>query len=384
MLPLCTVVNIRHDRRLQEPWFNIGITLQCGESPQAVSGSSLRKPWSEFQRLHYLLLTDEFGCNEDVKEKLPALPPGPAEAIPGGIGGVSGGGGDVDVGGYGGGVGSGGGSGGGDSVDIARALDVYLKALLAVPAVVQSQVFSGFMEEHSRCHADMVGEEEEKKGGGGCGSGNNGYGGEGGPKNPETAIDFLLQPFECRKVYVPRRAEHTERIDVLHGESVVWKFEVMDSLDVDFSVMFRPHPLPVLSPHTGGDDHEAAVAASAAAAAEDLPAGAEACLSSPGPRGDEGDEPPVDGVNDVGNANAGGASAAEGRPRRWWGIGSGVGDGGSGESRSDPKTGAGAREGGERERQGPPKDRAVHLPTRYSTVGGDLVQGSFTCPADGT
>ena len=360
---------------MQEPWFNIDITLECGEGPRAaVSGSSLRKPWSEFQRLHYLLLTDEFGCNEAVKEKLPALPAGPAGTTGGGDGG-------------------GGSGGGGDSADIARALDAYLKALLAVPAVVQSQVFSGFMEEHSRRHSDKECEEgEEKKGGGGGGGGSggsSGYGGEGAPRSPETAVDFLLQPFESRKVYVPRRAEHTERIDVLHGESVVWKFEVMDSLDVDFSVLFKPHPLPILSPDQGA---AAAAAAAAAAVAADASAGTEGRLSSPGPRGEEGDTLPVNRASDGGNTDAGRASAAGERPPRrsgWWGRGSGDGEGGDGGSHGDTQASAeGGGRGTERDGggrgQGPPKDRAVHLPTRYSTVGGDLVQGSFTCPADGT
>ncbi|CAN0321634.1 unnamed protein product, partial [Hapterophycus canaliculatus] len=111
------------------------------------------------------------------------------------------------------------------SADLAQGLDAYLKGLMVIPAVVRSQVFSGFLEEHS------------------SGSRRHGHAGEAGEEGPETAIDFLLQPFEYGQAYVPRRAEHTESIDVLRGESVVWKFEVMDHLDIDFSVTFRPRPV---------------------------------------------------------------------------------------------------------------------------------------------
>lgn len=325
-------------------------------------------------RLHYLLLTDEFGCDEAVKEKLPPLPPGPANPTSGG-GGVAG-------------VSSSGGTGSNESsynssisinsssnnsVEIAQGLDAYLKALLAIPAVVQSQVFSGFLEKSRRQRrADREEEEEEeerRRGGSAAGwprdscSGWDGGGGEA-RKSPETAIDFLLQPFEYSKVYLPRRAEHTESIDVLRGESVVWKFEVMDHLDIDFSVTFRPQPVVAASPFSppeAGDGGEFAVDAGGAVRPE----------ASPGPRGIGGEAATAAANN---NSRS---SEAEGKLSRWWGRGGG----GAG-----CKSAVGAASGEARGEEGGAKEqtRIVHLPTRYATGGGDPVQGSFSCPAAGT
>lgn len=388
----------------QEQWFNIDITLERetsgGERPPAVSpAASLRKPWSEFQRLHYLLLTDEFGCDEAVKEQLPALPTGPPKATSGDIVGISSSG------------SGGGGTGSNDSsynssisvnsasasgTEIAQGLDAYLKALLAVPAVVQSQVFSGFLEEGSRdrrrrASADTEGEEEQRRRVGSsstssraCGSSgwSCGRGGDGVPKSPETAIDFLLQPFEYGKVYLPRRAEHTDSIDVLRGESVVWKFEVMDHLDIDFSVTFRPHPVAVWQPSEAADDDDdkapSAVETSSTTVDPNLQGGR---LSSPGPSGVGGGA----STTTAANGDGCGSSGAEGaRSSRWWSRSGGAGC--KGAVGTTPGSGEDARCGHEEAGGGDKalKDQIVHLPTRYSTGGGDPVQGSFSCPAAGT
>ena len=289
-------------------------------------------------------MTDEFGCDEDVKAQLPSLP---SELPP-----TTNGGNDGDM---------------KSNADVvAGGLDAYLKALLAVPAVVQSEVFSGFLEAQGRrCE-----EREEGGGGGDVGGGwsggsraekvNNIYGdtnihGTGAPRTPETAVDFLLQPFDYGEAYVRRRSKHTERIDVLRGESVVWKFEVLDHLDINFSVVFRPHPVPLspLVPEVATCENDGA----------------------------EPSENP--------SLKATTSSKPNGRSRRsgWWGSGSG-GDSNVGR-RGEVKAGCGAKAGAEaggseRESALAPKKQIVHLPTRYSTGGGDLVQGSFTCPADGT
>lgn len=359
----------------QEHWFNIEITLErddgngdsAGERrpPQAavVRAASLRKPWSEFLRLHYLLLTDEFGCDDEVKEKLPALPAGPSKPTSG----DGGGGTSSNEGSYSCGVSVD--SSGISSAEIALGLDAYLKALLAVPAVVQSQVFSGFLEKsrgQRRADREEEQEEERRRAGSATGwrrEGCSGWGGGGeARKSPETAIDFLLQPFEYSKVYLPRRAQHTESIDVLRGESVVWKFEVLDHLDIDFSVTFRPQPAAAapFPPHDVGDGGQLSVGAGGPVAPE----------SSPGPRGLRGEASSSAASNDRRSS-----SEAEGKLSRWWGRGGGAGcKSAIGAAASDR---AGGGDGGE-------KEQTVHLPTRYSTGGGDPVQGSFSCPAAGT
>ncbi|CAM9417264.1 unnamed protein product [Pylaiella littoralis] len=393
-----------YDESAEEHWFNIDIILERetsgGECPPAVSpAASLRKPWSEFQRLHYLLLTDEFGCDEAVKEQLPALPAGPPKATSGGVAGVS-------SSGSGGAAGSNDSSynssisvdsGGGSSAEIARGLDAYLKALLAVPAVVQSQVFSGFLEEDSRSQrrrrsTDVEGDVEQGRrvvsssSAGWRASGSSGWscggGGDGVPKSPETAIDFLLQPFEYGKVYLPRRAEHTDRIDVLRGESVVWKFEVMDHLDIDFSVTFRPHPVAMWQPTEAagdGDNNQPAAAETGSAVDPSLKQGR---LSSPGPRDAGGGASTTTAAKSDGSSSSNGAEGR--RSSRWWSTSGGAGcKGAAGTGAGGGEDGGRGREeagGGERA----PKDQIVHLPTRYSTGGGDPVQGSFSCPAAGT
>ncbi|CAM9300730.1 unnamed protein product, partial [Ectocarpus sp. 4 AP-2014] len=363
-----------YDESAEEHWFNIDITLEPGgeglaageHPPPPVHAASLRKPWSEFQRLHYLLLADEFGCDEAVKEKLPALPARPPTPVArGGVAGIS------SCGSGGGGSGSTDGSFGSSSVnssnsaELAQGLDAYLKALLTVPAVIQSQVFSGFLEEH-RAHKE--GEEKESGGDGSAGACSTS---EEARKSPETAIDFLLQPFEYGRAYVPRRAEHTESIDVLRGESVVWKFEVLDHLDIDFSVTFRPHPLAASSRRPLEADEDGGRPPTAEEQQEEdrgvLDAGV-GLASSPGPRG------VGDGGVAASSANGDSGSTEAGRKRSgWWGRSGGCG-GAAGDA--DGGTGGGGVSA--------PKGETVHLPTRYSTGGGDPVQGSFSCPAAGT
>lgn len=376
----------------QEHWFNIDITLErdrgegAGERPPpaVVRAASLRKPWSEFLRLHYLLLTDEFGCDEAVKEKLPAPPPGPPRPTSGGVAGVSsssggGGGTSSNESSYNSSISlniiSGSGSGSISTAEIAEGLDAYLKALLAIPAVVQSQVFSGFLEKsrgQRRADREEEEEEEERRCVGSAVGWRGSYPGWGcggearNRKSPETAIDFLLQPFEYSKVYLPRRAEHTESIDVLRGESVVWKFEVMDHLDIDFSVTFRPQPMVAssFSPPEAGDGGQSAAEARGAVHPE----------ASPGPRGIGG------GVPTTANSDSRRSGEAEGKVSRWWGR-----SGGAGCKRAvGCKSAVGAAGDEARGGEGGPVEQTVHLPTRYSTGGEDPVQGSFSCPAAGT
>ncbi|CBN75833.1 conserved unknown protein [Ectocarpus siliculosus] len=293
-----------YDESAEEHWFNIDITLEpdgeglaAGEDPPPpVHAASLRKPWSEFQRLHYLLLADEFGCDE---------------------------------------------------------------------------VFSGFLEEHSRRRHRGANKEDEEKESGGDGSAGACSTGEEARKSPETAIDFLLQPFEYGRAYVPRRAEHTESIDVLRGESVVWKFEVLDHLDIDFSVTFRPHPLASSSRRPLEADEDGGRPSTAEEQEEEdrgvLDAGV-GLASSPGPRG------VGNGGVAASSANGDSSGTEAGRKRsRWWGRSGGC-EGAAGDA--DGGTGGGAVSA--------PKGETVHLPTRYSTGGGDPVQGSFSCPAAGT
>ncbi|KAI9905204.1 hypothetical protein PsorP6_013950 [Peronosclerospora sorghi] len=62
-----------------------------------------------------------------------------------------------------------------------------------------------------------------------------------------TAVDFILQPFPLKRIYVPRGAQHTVVLHVTTRKEdndphyLVWKFEVED-LDVDFGVSFAPEP----------------------------------------------------------------------------------------------------------------------------------------------
>ncbi|CAM9741485.1 unnamed protein product, partial [Choristocarpus tenellus] len=196
------------DEVIQEPWFSIELILESG-GDKAASRTTLRKPWSEFQRLHYLLLTDEFGCNDSVKAQLPDLPSPPS----------------------------------GDDIlslsflDVSQSLNIYFNGLLAVPAVLQSQVFSGFLDEQCRWRKSKV--DESEHGSAGLQDADD----VALDPNPKTAIDFLLQPFDYSKAYVPRRESHRVCIDVLRGESVVWKFIVEDHMDLEFSVAFQPHPV---------------------------------------------------------------------------------------------------------------------------------------------
>lgn len=344
--------------------------------------------------MHYLLLTDEFGCNTSVKDQLPTLPA---------IQELSVGSGDREGNGVGGGDDGDAKAGGlkSNKDEVAEKLDAYLNTLLSIPAVVRSQVFGGFLDDGSRREAGaendvendtakgQTSESDGGKGGAEAKGDADGASGEELPREPETAIDFLVQPFDYTSAYVPRRASHTERIDVLRGESVVWKFEVLDHLDIDFSVVFRPHPVAVFA-HAGE--------------ADGLPP--EETLSIPrivgvGGGNDDG-ELPDGGATDAASAkdNAGGTeSQGKGkngspgdkgkRPRAdgggsWWSGGSSAGV----KERTDDdvqvlggKAGAaaGATAGDD---QG--EESTVHLPTRYSTSGEDPVQGSFTCASDGT
>lgn len=362
----------------QEPWFSIDITLERKDGKPPAPNVSLHKPWSEFQRLHYLLFTDEFGCNEAVKEQLPTLPAGPRSPPTTN--------GDDTYAGKDGEGGSSGGSGGlTGSPDLANGLDAYLNALLAVPAVVQSQVFSGFLEDRSSVETSKEDVQEEESGGRSLvgrrtsdpsgGSRDSVGGGTHGEnrslKIPETAIDFLLQPFDYGKAYLPRRAEHTERIDVIRGESVVWKFKVMDNLDIDFSAVFRPHPVAVPSRRfdhaTGGSGSEATSTSNSD--------GDEKAMSSPTPKGE----------SSAGTLKSGGTTVAQKARRRssWWGSHN---DGGGGGAAPGAPQGDGGGQGGEQVETEDEtlNDQAVHLRTRYGTGAEDSVQGSFTCPADGT
>lgn len=356
----------------QEPWYSIEISLEDergsggGSTAHPLPRASLRKPWSEFQRLHYLLFTDEFGCDETIKDQLPLLPAGPTVDSNTNSSGNSGDDGEPELGKK------------RARSDVASDLTIYLNALLAVPAVVQSQVFSGFLDDRRRRSAPA-----EAGGDDTCvesGDGRDGRGGEG-PQEPETAIDFLLQPFDYTNVYVPRRGSHSEQIDVLRGESVVWKFEVLDHLDINFSVVFRPHPVVVPSHrHDAGDDLaiDGDVAEYQVMSSIGRP-------SSPGPKGTKSADPLVASPDTVDAKVDAGTNSRRRRRSGWWGMGS-VGQHASG--KDDMTTDRdGAREGvrySDSSGDEASREKTVHLPTRYSTGGGDPVQGSFTCPADGT
>lgn len=276
--------------------------------------------------------------------------------------------------------------------DTASDLTVYLNALLAIPAVVQSQVFSGFLDEKS-CRAAAEGDdgsvESEKRGSSSSDGAGGGSGGDG-PQEPETAIDFLLQPFDYTSAYVPRREDHTEQIDVLRGESVVWKFEVLDHLDINFSVVFRPHPVVMPSHNLDFGDNlitnEADANFNGDFAAEDWKEVVGA-PSSPGPKGGSSSCLPVETSVTTKEEAATGTNC---RPRGsgWWGA---VGVSKSASARTEKsvyRDAGGSTEEGprdcEKKRDEASQEKTVHLPTRYSTGGGDPVQGSFTCPEHGT
>lgn len=207
------------------------------------------------------------------------------------------------------------------------------------------------------------------------GSGGGGYGGTTSPRrSPETAIDFLLQPFDYGKAYVPRRADHAQRIDVIRGESVVWKFEVMDHMDIDFSVVFRPHPVAV--PSTPGESERTSADQGATWAEFDSE------MSSPGPKDAGRRASPV--ASEGSNLNAGTSTNGGTRRRRrsgWWSMGASGGNGDSERGEAGVGVGVCKEPGGKDETS---SDQTVHLPTRYYSGEGDVVQGSFTCPADGT
>lgn len=345
----------------------------------------MRKPWSEFQRLHYLLLTDEFGCDEAIKDQFPTLPVGP-EAQPN-CNDNSGSTGDEE------------GEGKGEEArgDIASDLTVYLNALLAIPAVLQSQVFSGFLDESSHRAAPAVVEgaeasAESEKRESSLVEGGGGRGGDG-PQEPETAIDFLLQPFDYTSAYVPRREDHTEEIDVLRGESVVWKFEVLDHLDINFSVVFRPHPVAVPSHHPDSGDNPATDETSANVYGDFAAANARETAgrpSSPGSKGRSSSCSPLE-KSDTAKGESGTGTGTSCRRRRgsgWWGVVGVSSRAGAKPDRAVGRDSGGSTEGEprdcEKERNEALQEKTVHLPTRYSTGGGDPVQGSFNCPADGT
>lgn len=196
------------DMHDQEPWFQVEVrSLQTDGSE---SRTRLRKAWSEFQRFHYLLLTDEFGCDTEVKAQLPALLDPPPN----------------------------------DNKLTATALTEYFNKLVRVPAVNQSPMLASFLDEKSFQGRLPDAENLVNRGS------------EVAPTH-RSAIGFLLQPFTPHCVYVPRRGEHTRELIVLHGESVVWRFEVEGYLDIDFSVEFEPRVLekhtvlnPDVRPHT--------------------------------------------------------------------------------------------------------------------------------------
>lgn len=356
----------------QEPWYSIEISLEgergggSGSAAHPPPRALLRKPWSEFQRLHYLLFTDEFGCDEAIKDQLPSLPTGPT-AYPN----ISSGNGEDD-----------GEPELGKKIarnDVAGDLTIYLNALLAIPAVVQSQVFSGFLGDRRRRSAPSRADGDDS-----CaewGDGRDGRGGEG-PQEPETAIDFLLQPFDYTSVYVPRRGSHSEQIDVLRGESVVWKFEVLDHLDINFSVVFRPHPVVVPShrPDSGDD-----LAVDGGAADYQVTSSVGRPVS-PGPKGTKSADSPAASPDTVNAEVDGGTNSRRRRKSGWWGMVS-VSQRASGKNdmivdRNGATEGLRYNHSGDDETSS--QEKTVHLPTRYSTGGGDPVQGSFTCPADGT
>lgn len=265
------------------------------------------------------------------------------------------------------------------NADSARDLDAYLNSLLTIPAVVQSQVFSGFLDEHCRRGANML---EDKTAGGTdvergdvpvADAGGGSYGGEGAPRDPETAIDFLVQPFDYTNTYVPRRGAHTESIDVLRGESVVWKFEVLDSLDIDFSVVFRPHPVAVPSHNPGDDGDESSVMG-------EVPTTDDNMTSSPGPKDSSGADSPPPGFHEAREEDSASGSRRWSAGGGWW---SGSGKRCVQGMEADGNIVREFSGGGGHENE-TSKEKTVHLPTRYSTGEGDPVQGSFTCPAAGT
>lgn len=320
----------------------------------------MRKPWCEFQRLHCLLFTDEFGCDDAIKDQLPKLPSGQdvqgdepeCGSHSGRLGGVN-----------------------ANSTEVARELGVYLNALLSIPAVVQSQVFSGFLDEQSRHGTSSDDGDVDRSNASGGTAGSNGSHYQEAPRDPFTAIDFLVQPFDYTSAYVPRRATHVEHIDVLRGESVVWKFEVLDHLDIDFSVVFRPHPV-VFPPHTYYPE-------------DAPPAEEEEAVSWNEFAVLEGGEAVLDAGSKSTMTRAWSDEFGQGTGRKRQGRGSSAWWGGGAissarEKQEEDEVVMGTDAAATREANEELKGETVHLPTRYSTGGADPVQGSFTCPADGT
>jgi PX domain len=165
----------------------------------------LRKAWSEFSRLHYLLLTDTFGCDEAVKAAMPPLPQLQAQHVQA----------------------------------AAQGLTAYFEQLLDIPAVAHSPMFTGFLGgelRSSSSSSDAAGlstaagattaaagptaAAAAASGSGGAAAGPTAAaaaasGSGGAAAAPLTAIGFLLQPFEPHSVYVPRRSEYTRELSVL-------------------------------------------------------------------------------------------------------------------------------------------------------------------------
>ncbi|CAM9289210.1 unnamed protein product, partial [Chrysoparadoxa australica] len=136
---------------------------------------------------------------------------------------------------------------------------------------------------------------------------------------PRTAIDFLLQPFKREQVYVPRRSEHTQEIPVLKGEAVVWQFYIQDTFNLEFSATFQPCNVQP-EPDLFMEDHH--------------------------------DE--LDFETD--GSNSDGIRVAVAVPTNVHNLG---------------------------HVQGFQPPMLVHCPTRYATVTGEPVQGSYTCPSAG-
>jgi PX domain len=141
----------------------------------------LRKAWSEFSRLHYLLLTDTFGCDEAVKVAMPPLPQLQAQHVQA----------------------------------AAQGLTAYFAQLLDIPAVAQSPMFTGFLGGEVRSSTDADG---LSTAGAATAAATTAAGGAAAAA-PLTAIGFLLQPFEPHSVYVPRRSEYTRELSVLKVRS---------------------------------------------------------------------------------------------------------------------------------------------------------------------
>jgi PX domain len=173
---------------LQEPWFDVHITAAQIGGEQCTT--RLRKAWSEFSRLHYLLLTDTFGCDEAVKAAMPPLPQLQAQHVQA----------------------------------VAQGLTAYFAQLLDIPAVAHSPMFTGFLGSELRSSSSSsdaaglstaAGATTAAAGPTAAAAAASGNGSGGIAAAPLTAIGFLLQPFEPHSVYVPRRSEYTRELSVL-------------------------------------------------------------------------------------------------------------------------------------------------------------------------